>query len=174
MIEKLQAKYDSPSSPDNLCFGKLESFLRLAMQSASEHYDSCSNKEFNKTSFEDKVIKPFISQLIEEIEVVFDIPEHLKEFTVMDPTRMPEKEEDLATYAKDEIASLANFYGYPSLCKLQMIDLEKLINQYEGFKKFVFKKKLEWETKHELDLETAKARLNAEEKRKATLSMYSK
>ena len=174
MIEKLQAKYDCPSSPDNLCFGKLESFLRLAMQSASEHYDSCSNKEFNKTSFEDKVIKPFISQLIEEIEVVFDIPENLKEFTVMDPTRMPEKEEDLATYAKDEIASLANFYGYPSLCKLQMIDLEKLINQYEGFKKFVFKKKLEWETKHELDLETAKARLNAEEKRKATLSMYSK
>ena len=88
---------------------------------------------------------------------------------------MPEKEEDLATYAKDEIASLANFYGYPSLCKPQMIDPEKLINQYEGFKKFVFKKKLEWETKHELDLETAKACLNAEEKGKANLSsMYSK
>ena len=56
-----------------------------------------------------------------------------------------------------------------------MIDPEKLINQYEGFKKFVFKQKLELETKHELDLETAKARLNAQEKRKATLlSMYSK
>ena len=56
-----------------------------------------------------------------------------------------------------------------------MINPEKLINQYEGFKKFVFKKKLEWETKHELDLETAKAHLNAEEKRKTTLSpMYSK
>ena len=111
LIEKLQAKYDSPSSPDNSYFGKLESFLKVATQSASERYDSRSNKEFNKTSFEDKVIKPFISQLIEEIEVAFDIPEHLKGFTAMDPSRMPEKEEDLATYAKDEIASLANFYG---------------------------------------------------------------
>ena len=113
--------------------------------------------------------------MIEEIEVAFEIPEHLKGFTAMDPSRMPEKEEELATYAKDDIASLADFYRYPSLCKPQMIDPEKLINQYEGFKKFVFKKKLEWETKHELNLETAKARLNAEEKRKSTLpSMYSK
>ena len=175
LTEKLQAKYDSPCSPDNSYFGKLESFLKVATQSASERYDSHSNKEFNKKSFEDKMIKPFISQLIKEIEVAFDILEHLKRFTAMDPSRMPEKEEDLATYAKDEIASLANFYRYPSLCKLQTIDREKLINQHEGFKKFVFKKKLEWETKHELDLEMTKACLNAEEKRKATLLlMYSK
>ena len=84
LIEKLEVKYDSPSSPDNSYFDKLESFLKVATQSASERYDSRSNKEFNKTSFEDKVIKPFISQLIEEIEVAFDILEHLKEFTAMD------------------------------------------------------------------------------------------
>ena len=55
------------------------------------------------------------------------------------------------------------------------MDADKLIGQYESFKKFVFKKKLEWETKHESDLETGKARLNAEEKKKATLSsIYSK
>ena len=83
MIEKLQARYDSPSSPDNSYFRKLESFLKVAMQSASERYNSRSNKEFNKTSFEDKVIKPFISQLITDIQVAFDILEHLKGFTAI-------------------------------------------------------------------------------------------
>ena len=67
---------------------------------------------------------------------------------------------------------MANFYGYlsQSLGKPQLVDPDKLIGQYEGFKEFVFKKKLEWETKHESDLETAKACLNAKEKKKATLS----
>ena len=54
--------------------------------------------------------------------------------------------------------------------KTQLVDPDKLIGHYEGFKKFVFKKKLEWETKHESDLETAKACLNGEKKKKATLS----
>ena len=175
MIEKLKAKYDSPSSPETSYFGKLKPFLNIASQSASECYNSCFNIEFDKTSFEDKVIKPFITTLIKEIKVAFDIPEHLIRFTAMDPTVMLAQEEALTNYGKKEIAALANFYGYPSLGKPQLIDPDKLKGQYEGFKKFVFKKKLEWETKHESDLETAKARLNAEEKKKATLSsIYSK
>ena len=93
----------------------------------------------------------------------------------MDPTVMLAQEEALTNYGKKEIAALANFYGYPSLGKPQLVDPDKLIGQCEGFKKFAFKKKLEWETKHESDLETAKACLNAEEKKKATLSsIYSK
>ena len=64
LIEKLKAKYDSPSS-----------FLNSTSQSASEHYNSCSNIE---------------------IEVAFDIPEHLMEYTAMDPTAMRAQEEALA------------------------------------------------------------------------------
>ena len=175
MIEKLKAKYGSPSSPETSHFGKLESFLNIASSSASERYNSRSNMECAETSFEEKVIKPFITKLIEEIEVAFDIPEHLMGFTAMDPTVMPAQDEVLANYGKEEIAALANFYGYLSLGKPQLVDPGKLIGQYEGFKKFVFKKKLEWDTKHESDLETAKARLNAKEKKKASLSsIYSK
>ena len=77
LIEKLKAKYDNPSSPETSYFGKLESFLNIASQSGIERYNSCSNIEFDETSFEDKVIKPFITKLIEEIEVAFDILEHL-------------------------------------------------------------------------------------------------
>ena len=84
--------------------------------------------------------------------------------------RCQHKREALANYGKEVIAALANFYGYPSLRKLQLVDPDKLIGHYEGFKEFVFKKKLEWETKHESDLETVKACLNAKEKKKATLS----
>ena len=175
MIEKLKAKYDSTSSPEALYFGKLKSFLNIASQSASERYNSRSNIECDETSFEDRVIKPFITKLIQEIEVAFDIPEHLMAFTAMDPTVMPAQKEALANYGKEEIAALANFYGYPSLGKPQLVDPNKLIGQYKGFKKIPFKKKLELETKHESDLETAKACLNAEEKKKATLSsIYSK
>ena len=89
MIEKLKAKYDSPSSPETLYFGKLKSFLNIASRSASEHCNCRSNIEFDQISCEDKVIKPFITKLIEEIEVAFDIPEHLMEFTAIDPTAMP-------------------------------------------------------------------------------------
>ena len=89
--------------------------------------------------------------------------------------RCHNKREALANYGKEEIAALANFYGNPSLRKSQLVDPDKLIGQYEDFKEFVFKKKLEWETKHESDLETAKSCLKAEEKKKATLSsLYSK
>ena len=175
MIEKLKPKYDNPSSPETSDFGKLESFLNIAFQSGSERYNSRSNIEFDETSFREKVIKPFITKLIEEIEVAFDIPEHLMGFTAMDPTVMPAQEEALANYGKEETAALANIYGYPFLGKPQLVDPDKLIGQYEAFKKFVFKKKLEWETKHKSDLGTAKARLNAEEQKKATLSsIYSK
>ena len=174
LIEKLKAKYDSPSSPETPYFGKFESFLDIASQSSRECYNSHSNIEFDETSFEDKVIKPFITKLIEEIEVAFDIPGHLMGFTAMDPTVMPAQEEALANYGKEEIAALANFYGCPSLGK-PLLDPDKLIGEYKGFKKFVFKKRLEWETKHESDLETAEAHLNAKEKKKASLSsIYSK
>ena len=70
---------------------------------------------------------------------------------------------------------MANFCGYPSFGKPQLVNPDRLIGQYEGFKEFFFKKILEWETKHESDLETAKACLNGEEKKKASLSsIYSK
>ena len=67
LIEKLKAKYDSPSSPETSYFGKLESFLNIASQSASECYNLCSDIELDETLFEDKVIKPFITKLIEKI-----------------------------------------------------------------------------------------------------------
>ena len=82
----------SPTSPETSYFGKLESFLSIASPSASERYNSCSKIKFDETLFEDKVIKPIITKLIEEIEVAFDIPEHLVGFTAMDPTSMPAQE----------------------------------------------------------------------------------
>ena len=143
MIEKLKDKYDTLSSPETSYFGKLKSFLYNISQSANEHNNSCSNIEFDETSFEDKVIKPFITKLIEETEVAFDIPEHLMGFTAMDLTVMPAQEEALAYNGREEIAALVNFYGYPSFGNPQLIYPDKLLGKYEGFKKFVFKKKLE-------------------------------
>ena len=89
--------------------------------------------------------------------------------------RCQNKREALANYGNEEIAALDNFHGNPSLRKPQLVDPDKLIGQYKDFKEFVFKKKLELETKYESDLETAKVCLKAEEKKKAILSsLYSK
>ena len=82
----MTVKYDSPSSPETSYFGKLESFLNIASQSVSEHYNSRPDIEFDETLFEGKVIKSFITKLIGEIEVSFGIPEHLKRFKAMDLT----------------------------------------------------------------------------------------
>ena len=64
-------------------------------------------------------------------------------FTAMDPTVMPAQEEALAYNGREEIAALVNFYGYPSFGNPQLIYPDKLLGKYEGFNKFVFKKKLE-------------------------------
>ena len=100
LIEILKTKYDSPSAPEMSYFGKLEPFLNITSRSASDCYNSCSNIEFDKILFENKVIKPFNTKLIEEIEVAFDIPEHPMGFTAMDPTVMPAQEEALANYGQ--------------------------------------------------------------------------
>ena len=92
LIWKLKVTYDSPSSPETSYFGKLESFLNIASQSVSEHCNSRPDIEFDETLFEGKVIKPFITKLIGEIEVSFGIPEHLMRFKAMDPTVMPVQE----------------------------------------------------------------------------------
>ena len=81
-------------------FGKLEPFLNITSRSASDCYNSCSNIEFDKILFENKVIKPFNTKLIEEIEVAFYIPEHPMGFKAMDPTVMPAQEEALANYGQ--------------------------------------------------------------------------
>ena len=100
LIEILKTKYDSPSAPEMSYFGKLEPFLNITSRSASDCYNSCSNIEFDKILFENKVIKPFNTKLIEEIEVAFDIPEHPMGFKAMDPTVMPAQEEALANYGQ--------------------------------------------------------------------------
>ena len=83
--------------------------------------------QFDGTSFEYKGIKPFITKLIVEIEVAFDIPDHCMGFTAMDPTAIPAQKEAVANYGKKEIAALANFYGQPSLGKPQLVNPDKLI-----------------------------------------------
>ena len=60
--------------------------------------------------------------------------------TAMDPTMMPAQEEALANYGKEEIAALANFYGYPPLGKPQHVDPDKLIGHTKASRNLSLKR----------------------------------
>ena len=94
----------------------------------------------------DDIVKPLISELTEEIKIVFEIPGHLKGFSVFDSESLPRKSSDLGSYGKDSIEILANFYGSPLVnynnTAPPIISSESLKNQFEIFKVFVLKKRL--------------------------------
>ena len=83
LITALRAIAANPMSP-RLYFSRIQEFINIASQSAGARYQSRSYREFDLDRFKDTVIKPFIKALIKEIEKAFEIPEHLKGFSVLD------------------------------------------------------------------------------------------
>lgn len=50
--------------------------------------DLRSFQDFNVDDFTSSFIKPMISDLITEINLAFDVPEHLKGFAILDPQKL--------------------------------------------------------------------------------------
>ena len=88
-----------------------------------------------------------MSRFIEEIENAFDIPHHLKGFTVLDPNSIPSALDKLNEFGGDGIESLAHFYDRASNQNPAVIDPDPLPPQYQSYKMFVLKKRINYETK---------------------------
>ena len=111
-----------------------------------------------------------MSSLIQEIENAFDIPHHLKGFTVLDPNSIPSTVHELNEFGGDGIESLAHFYSRTSNENPAVIDPDALPPQYQAYKMFVSKKRIDYETKQKADLSKISMRLNGEKSKLATLS----
>ena len=111
-----------------------------------------------------------MSSLIEKIENAFDIPHHLKGFTVLDPNSIPSTVDKLNEFGGDGIESLAHFYGRTSNENPAVIDPDALPPQYQAYKMFVLKKRIDYKTKQKADLSKISMHLNGEKSKLATLS----
>ena len=135
---------------------------RKAQDSKHAQIKSLTWRTFNKL--------PFLSSLIQEIENAFDIPHHLKGFTVLDPNSISSTVHELNEFGGDGIESLAHFYSRTSNENPAVIDPDALPPQYQAYKMFVSKKRIDYETKQKADLSKISMRLNGEKSKLATLS----
>ena len=138
-----------------------------------------SYEEFDVTSFEINTIHLFLQALVKEITEAFNIPDQLKGFTSIDPISIPTKSEEIEDFGKEAINSLASFYGETQLINevvvLSIIDKEALQVQYQAFKLFVIKDRLQYEHKQQSALARAKQQLQqAKRSREALKAISSK
>ena len=170
LIEKLKAKQENSALPQGCYYSKLEEFFDISSKSEGPRFQTRSDKEFDKENFQQTTIKPFLSSLIEAIENAFDIPHHSKGFMVLDPNSIPLTVDKLNEFGGDGIESLAHFYGRTSNENPAVIDPDALSPQYQAYKMFVLKKRIDYETKQKADLSKISMRLNGEKSKLATLT----
>ena len=119
------------------------------------------------------MIKPFTSDLIQEINNAFAIPEHLNGFTAFDPQKLSNNLEDLENHGTALMEELGTFYGAPYTMdkdsRPKLINVESLKVQFKAFKYFAFKERYEYEDEQQSKLESALKEKRKSENRLETL-----
>ena len=152
MLSLLQKKRERNRHLTGDYFSKLEEFIKISKTSAGVKYIGRLFKEFKLDCFLWETDEPFLNVLMEEIKTAFDIPEHLKVFTILDPQAFPRDADLLNDFGFQGVALLSNFYGKPSFengsSAPSKINEEALKIQFDTFKTFLFKQKIEFEMQH--------------------------
>ena len=156
LIEVLQSIRDDPCR-QNSNFIKLESFLDVASKKERTHCTRSRSETFSKERYISNVVKPFISDLIQEIRTAFEIPDHLKGFMVFDPQKLPRSRDDIDAYGNDLIEMICKFYGecYEVSGEVhpKVVDRASLLSEFQVYKVFMFKERFEYESKQQNELE---------------------
>ena len=87
--DNLQAKIRNPVNPPTSYFVRIQEFINIARKSSGGRYQLPSYADFKLSDFHSNFVRSVVSDLISEIENAFDIPEHLLEFSAVDPQAMP-------------------------------------------------------------------------------------
>ena len=93
---------------------KIEIYERQNIVSSGTRKRPKQDHKLTKDIFHKKVIKPFIDELIKEMENAFDISNLtvLNAFLKLDPQKIPDKDSLLfENYGVEEVTLLHNFYG---------------------------------------------------------------
>ena len=169
-ISKLKSfladKAKEPSEPKTSHVGQLQKYLDIASKSAAGRSRTRSFVEFDVDTFNRSFIQPVIRDLLKEIDTAFDVPEHLKGFIAFDPESIPRDASLLEDYGDENISSLSQYYGSPSVTRSgnesfqPIVDKIALVQQYKTFKKFVFTKRIKWETIQQASLVSVQQQRN--------------
>ena len=181
LVKTLEDKANDPVIPQSSYFGQLQKFLDIASMSAGARFTLRSFADFGVEAFTNSFIRPVIKDLINEINVAFDVPQHLTGFVALDPEELPRDATLLEAYGTEEIEKLSLYYGAPSVTANgaksfpPQIDGTALVVQYSIFKKFVFAKRVKFECKQQSALALAEQKLVELKKQLELLgSFYSK
>ena len=172
VTDKLELVKSDPCGNNTSNFARLDSFLEITLPKERAQITRF-NREFSKNDFIENVIEPFTSNLIQEINNAFAIPEHLNGFTAFDPQKLPNNLEDLENYGTALVEELGRFYGAPYTMdkdsRPKLIDVESLKVQFKAFKYFAFKERYEYEDEQQSKLESALKEKPKSENRLETL-----
>ena len=160
LTDKLNLIKCDPCRP-NSNFAKLDSFLDVASKqerSINTRSRSVTRNKFSKENFINDVIKPFLCDLVQEIEQSFAIPNHLKGFTAFDPQNLPYSREDLNEYGNASMDLLGDFYGTPYQIgegnfHAKVINADSLKIQFNVYKNFAFIETFDYESNQRKRLE---------------------
>ena len=72
--DNLQTKIENPAHPSTSYFARVQEFIDIARKSSDGRYQLRSYADFDLSDFYVNFVKPVISDLIGEIENLFDIP----------------------------------------------------------------------------------------------------
>ena len=149
LLTTLESIRDDPCRP-NSNFGDLDNYLDIASKQERVHVTRSRSTPFSKQTFISNVVKPFVSDLIQEIKTAFEIPDHLVGFTAFDPQKLPRDRDELDSFGNDLIEKLCDFYGGPYALRNneflpKVIDSGSLKAEYEIFKVFAFKERFNYE-----------------------------
>ena len=149
LLTTLELIRENPCRPTSN-FGDLDKYLEIASRQERFNVTRSRSTTFSKEVFISNVVKPFISDLIQEIKTAFQIPDHLVGFTAFDPQKLPRDRDDLDLFGTDLIAKLNLFYGEPyelpnNEFLPKVIDSGSLKAEFEIYKIFAFKERFNYE-----------------------------
>ena len=175
LTEVLESMREDPCRP-NSNFAKLEPYLEVASTKERTYCTRARVGVFSKERFISNVAKPFLSDLIQEIKVAFEIPDHLKGFTVFDPQKLPRARDELDTFGEDLIEMLSEVYGHSYKISAhgdellpKIVDRAALVSEFEVFKIFSFKERFRYETKQREVLDQTLRQKEKSEKKLTTM-----
>ena len=115
LLKILRSKVEAPNSPDWCYYSKLSYFIDIAKKSTPARFTLRSSNEFRSEDFVLNTIHPFTSSLIKDIDIAFEVPDHINGFSAIDPLNIPVDAETLTAYGIDDIRSIATFHSQPKL-----------------------------------------------------------
>ena len=120
-------------------------------------------------------IYPFISSLIKDIDIAFEVPDHINGFSAIDPLNIPVDAETLTSYGSDD--KIYCNVSQPTKIisdnlESPIVNKEALEEEYKAYMLFILEDHLKYKNNQTFNLSLAEQSLKNKEKSKQTLASF--